>query len=196
MLILTPTIARQLAVSAQRLGEPLPTASKARMFDILKSIRCLQLDPIRAVERTQYLVLWSRLGQYEREWLRELTYRDKALFEFWAHAASIVLSEDYPIHQRLMQTYATNPEKRLYQWIAKNENFKRYVLGRAGSARAAPHRGAGRLCRRTVGVKRMDQRPQFAVHARLSLDQRDDRGGRSGRPQTMVGFNGTALSRS
>lgn len=128
MLTLTPTIARQIAITAQRLGEPQSAASKAQMLDVLRSIRCLQLDPIRAVERTQHLVLWSRLGQYNREWLRELTYQDKALFEFWAHAASIVLSEDFPIHQRLMRTYATDPKKRLHQWVAKNENFKRYVL--------------------------------------------------------------------
>ncbi|MEM7801448.1 MAG: crosslink repair DNA glycosylase YcaQ family protein, partial [Chloroflexota bacterium] len=126
---ISPSTARQLSVSAQRLAEPLPPPSKARMLDILHSIRCLQLDPIRAVDRTQYLVLWSRLGQYDRNWLHELTYQDKALFEYWAHAASLVLTEDYPIHAHLMARYGTDPKRKLAKWIKKNQTFKAYVLG-------------------------------------------------------------------
>ena len=101
--------ARQLSVFAQRLGEARPPASKERMLDILQSIRCLQLDPIRAVERTQFTVLWSRMGSYDRAWLNELTHQDKQLFEYWAHAASIVLTKDYSIHQHMMNKYGTDP---------------------------------------------------------------------------------------
>lgn len=120
--------ARQLAVFAQRLGETRPPSSKARMLDILQTIRCLQLDPIRAVERTQFTVLWSRLGNYERTWLNELTHQDKQLFEYWAHAASIVLTADYPIHQYMMNKYATDPKRKITKWVAQNQNFKNYVL--------------------------------------------------------------------
>lgn len=128
MIPLTPSIARKLAVQAQRLAEPLPPATKERLLDIMRSIRCLQLDPIRAVDRTQYLVLWSRLGPYERRWLHELTFEDRALFEYWAHAASIVLTEDYPIHAHFMRRYATDPKRKITKWIGQNEAFKRYVL--------------------------------------------------------------------
>ncbi|MFT5194804.1 MAG: hypothetical protein ACI9EW_001043 [Cellvibrionaceae bacterium] len=128
MLELTPTQVRQLAVYAQRLGEETAPSSKEHMLDVLRSIRCLQLDPIRAVERTQFTVLWSRLGAYDRNWLNELTYTDKQLFEFWAHAASIVLYEDYPIHQYFMNRYGTDPKKKISKWIVQNQNFKQYVL--------------------------------------------------------------------
>lgn len=99
------------------------------MVDILQTLRCLQLDPIRAVERTQFLVLWSRLGAYERAWLHELAFTDKTLFEYWAHQASIVLTEDYPIHNHFMRHYGTNPKKKVTKWIAQNQGFKAYVLG-------------------------------------------------------------------
>lgn len=128
MLELTILQVRQLAIFAQRLGERTPLSTKERMLDVLQSIRCLQLDPIRAVERTQFTVLWSRLGEYDRQWLNELTYADKKLFEYWAHAASIVLFEDYPIHRYMMDRYGTNPKKKITTWIAQNQEFKKYVL--------------------------------------------------------------------
>ncbi len=128
MLQLTPKQVQQTAVYAQRLGENLPPSSAERMLDIMQSIRCLQLDPIRAVERTQFTVLWSRLGSYDRQWLNQLTHKERHLFEYWAHAASIVLCEDYQIHQYMMNKYATDSKRKITQWVAKNQNFKNYVL--------------------------------------------------------------------
>lgn len=128
MLQLTPKQVQQTAVFAQRLGEKLPPSSPERMRDIMGSIRCLQLDPLRAVERTQFTVLWSRLGDYNRQWLNQLTHEERHLFEYWAHAASIVLCEDYQIHRYLMEKYGTDSKRKLAKWVAQNQNFKRYVL--------------------------------------------------------------------
>ncbi|MCB0037269.1 MAG: winged helix DNA-binding domain-containing protein, partial [Anaerolineales bacterium] len=88
VLKITPQEARRTAVAAQRLAGPYPADTKDNLLDLMQQIRCLQLDPIRAVERTQYLVLWSRLGQYSRDHLHQLLYEDRHLFEYWAHAAS------------------------------------------------------------------------------------------------------------
>ena len=44
--------------------------------------------------------LWSRLGAYEPAWLDELL-EEKQLFEYWAHAASFLPIEDYPLYRRL-----------------------------------------------------------------------------------------------
>ncbi|MEM7536135.1 MAG: crosslink repair DNA glycosylase YcaQ family protein [Chloroflexota bacterium] len=139
---ITPTIARRLAISAQKLSGPYPnlmvrdklskTKMQRAMKEVLQQIRCLQLDPIRAVERTQYLVLWSRLGNYDREVLHELVYgKERFLFEYWAHAASLVLTEDYPIHQYLMRGYGQNGSswsQKVAKWVADNQEFKQYVL--------------------------------------------------------------------
>ena len=47
------------------------------------------------------LVLWSRLGGFDRA--DTLLWRERWLFEYWPHAASVVLTEDYPIHHAMMR---------------------------------------------------------------------------------------------
>lgn len=90
---------RRLAVSRQHLADATPQP----MLDVIRDLGCLQLDPIRAVERTHLLVLWSRLGLFDRAELAELRWQQKALFEYWAHAASMVLTEEYPVHHWRMR---------------------------------------------------------------------------------------------
>jgi uncharacterized protein len=58
-----------------------------------------------------------------------LLWGDRWLFEYWAHAASIVLTEDYPIHQVMMRDYTEtvlSPQRRA--WMAANTDFRRYIL--------------------------------------------------------------------
>src|SRR5512135_3881385 len=72
--------------------------------DVLETIRCmhlLQIDTINVVARSPYLVLWSRLGDYQPEWLDELL-AEGALFEYWVHAACFLPIEDYPLYRRRM----------------------------------------------------------------------------------------------
>ena len=131
MITLTPTLVRQLTVTKQRLVAPMAENSAEGVLDIFRSLGCIQLDPIRAVERTQYLVLWSRLGNYDRELLHEVQFNRKQVFEYWAHAASIVLTENYPIHQHQMKlAHSSGKSKwmqRVRQWMDENEPFRQYV---------------------------------------------------------------------
>ncbi|MCP4168165.1 MAG: winged helix-turn-helix domain-containing protein [Chloroflexi bacterium] len=136
MLALTPTQARRLAITKQRLADPQPKPSTRGILDVFRDLGCIQIDPIRAVERTQYLVLWSRLGKYALSDLDRLVFEDKQLFEYWAHAASIVLIKNYPIHRYQAQRFAKAMdgqgvsawEKRLGKWFQANEAFHHYVL--------------------------------------------------------------------
>ena len=87
-LTLTPTLARRLAISRQRLaGPPAPTTAPG-LLDVVRDLGCLQLDPTNAVARSHLLVLWSRLGVYDPAMLDTLLWEERALFEYWAHAAS------------------------------------------------------------------------------------------------------------
>ncbi|MEZ4679165.1 MAG: crosslink repair DNA glycosylase YcaQ family protein [Caldilineaceae bacterium] len=128
---ITAITARRLAITAQGLAGPQVKPTQASMLALLRQIRCLQLDPIRAVERTQYLVLWSRLGNYKRDHLHDLVYGQRQLFEYWAHCASLVLTEDYPIHEHMMRNYGKSgsaSSQRLTKWVAENDEFRQYVL--------------------------------------------------------------------
>lgn len=127
---LTTQQIRRLNISKQRLTKPQPAATKAGLLDTIRSLGCLQLDPIRAVERTQYLVLWSRLGNYDRDLLHQVQFGDRMLFEFWAHAASIVLTEHYPLFKRTMHDSfggGNAYNKRANVWLKQNETFRQYV---------------------------------------------------------------------
>jgi uncharacterized protein YcaQ len=61
----------------------------------------LQIDTISVVARSPYLVLWSRLGDYDPEWLGE-HLAGGALFEYWAHEACFVPIEDYGLLRHRM----------------------------------------------------------------------------------------------
>jgi len=123
--------ARRLAIATQQLTGPYPKATSENILETLQQIRCLQMDPIRAVERTQYLVLWSRLGNYDHSHFHDLVYKDRALFEYWAHAASFVLTEDYPLHEYMMRHYGqrgSSWSKRIAAWVEQNSEFRNYIL--------------------------------------------------------------------
>lgn len=100
--------ARALLLAAQ--GLQIPPAKPARKEDCLSAIRrmeLLQIDTISVVARSPYLVLWSRLGDYEPRWLDELL-AEGALFEYWSHAACFLPIEDFCLYRRRMLDYAND----------------------------------------------------------------------------------------
>jgi uncharacterized protein len=90
---------RRLAISRQHLDDRAPAGD----LDIVRDLGCLQLDPIRAVERPPEMILFSRTGSDHRDTLETLLWDERSLFTYWAHVASLVLTEDYPVHQWRMR---------------------------------------------------------------------------------------------
>ena len=129
MLRLSVTAARRLAVRAQRLDGPAPRGRPGReaILDVCRSLRCLQLDPTNVVARNHLLVVFSRLGPFDPALLEQLAYEERELFEYWAHEASLVLSEDLPLHRYLMRT---RRHARAEKWWELNEEFRAYILDR------------------------------------------------------------------
>jgi uncharacterized protein len=134
MLRVSPVAARRLAVTAQRLEGPAPRTRPTRdeILDVVRAIRCLQIDPTSVVARNHLLVVFSRLGPYDTALLERLAYEERALFEYWAHEASLVLSEDLPLHVFMMRTppRSTTWHERMQAWWDVNEAFRRYILDR------------------------------------------------------------------
>jgi uncharacterized protein YcaQ len=138
---LSLTQARRLAVRAQHLAGPRdPQAGDGidGMRQVLRGLRVLQIDPVNVVARSHLLVLWSRLGPFDRDDLDTLLWRERWLFEYWAHAASIVLTEDYPIHRDRMRDWRVAADRPRRNWMAANEDFRRYVLDRLRDAGPLP----------------------------------------------------------
>ncbi|WP_405809113.1 winged helix DNA-binding domain-containing protein [Streptomyces sp. NBC_01520] len=132
---LRPQHARRLAISCQHLEGPWPSAGDhGRMWEVLRTLRCLQLDPIDVVAHSHLLVLWSRLGIYDRQELENLLWKERRLFEYWAHAASIVLTEDYQLHQVMMRGYLVDEQsvtrQKIADWFQANTALRDSVLER------------------------------------------------------------------
>jgi uncharacterized protein len=83
----------------------------------------LQIDTISVVNRSPYLVLWSRIGAFENKWLEELL-EEGALFEYWAHAACFLPIEDYGIYRHTM----LNGVKNWRAWIQEHPEEHEKVL--------------------------------------------------------------------
>jgi len=93
--------ARQIMLAAQGFGAPRPPAAKPDVLRLIQQMGVLQIDTIHVIARSPYLVLWSRLGDYNPAWLDELL-AEGALFEYWAHAMCFIPIEDYPLSRRAM----------------------------------------------------------------------------------------------
>ncbi len=133
---LSPALARRLAIMRQRLAGPRPPANSNGIMDIMRDIGYVQIDPMRVVERSHLLVLWSRLGPYDLAHLDKLLWKERQLFEDWAQATSIVLTEDYPIFKALKRTFATGNQpraQRVRDWMEKNKKFHQYILAQLRS---------------------------------------------------------------
>jgi len=122
--------ARRLAISKQYL-----TQHTTPLLDVIRGLGCVQLDPIRAVERTHWLVLWSRLGNFNRADFEQVMWQDRSLFEYWAHAASIVLTEDYPVHAWEMHRWQMSQGKsawarRQREMLNTHTDLRAHILGR------------------------------------------------------------------
>ena len=94
--------ARALMVAAQGLDRrPRRAARKADVPAAIRRMGLLQIDTIHVVARSPYLVLFSRLGNYEPAWLDEALAGGE-LFEYWAHEACFLPIEDYRLYRRRM----------------------------------------------------------------------------------------------
>jgi uncharacterized protein len=91
--------ARWLAVGAQGLARPRPAGPirKRQLHAAIEAIGQLQLDAINVVQRTQFLVLFSRVGAYDVGLLHDLTGPGGELFEYWGHAVALLPVAHHPL---------------------------------------------------------------------------------------------------
>lgn len=92
--------ARALALHAQGLTAPSGAESPPTLdalYETVTRLTCVQIDTLHVVRRSQYLVLWSRLGAYDPADFDRLIYNPahRRLFEYWYHAASLVPLSEY-----------------------------------------------------------------------------------------------------
>ena len=88
--------ARQLALAAQGFGGRPAKPTLRHVRDVFEAVAVVQVDSVNVVCRSQELPLWARLGAHRRDALPLLCKRS-ALFEYWAHEASLLPVELQPL---------------------------------------------------------------------------------------------------
>ena len=99
--------------------------SASGVLDTVRRLGFLQLDPISTVAPPQHLVLWSRLGPFDRTELDRLLWEERSLVEW---DAFLYPSEDLPLLQARMRRRNGAWERRLTAYLKENAAFRRYVL--------------------------------------------------------------------
>lgn len=143
---LSRSAARALHLAAQGLHKaPRKRATKGDVLATIQRMALLQIDTISVVARSPYFVLWSRLGAYEQAWLEQLLAEGK-LFEYWAHEACFVPTEDYGLLRHRMLDPAAMGWKYSVQWMkthrADIDRIKAHIRDH-GPVRSADFERAG-----------------------------------------------------
>ncbi|MEA2494583.1 MAG: uncharacterized protein QOJ29_2494 [Thermoleophilaceae bacterium] len=111
-----------MAVHAQGLALPPQPQSVA---DVVQRIGCLQLDPVAPVARSPLLVLNARMraGATEKA-LDRAAYRERVVFDYWAHEASLCHIDDLALHRWQMRRWLELPRRQVYaDFLQTNTGF-------------------------------------------------------------------------
>lgn len=128
--------ARALALHTQQLDEPSSDSAPSAdaIYNTVERIGWVQLDTLQMVRRSQYIALWSRLGNYDAAAFDRLVFgdgsihsdgrgaNDRRLFEYWMHAACIIPLSLYRFAIPAMRRHANPTGKRRREWLEDPEN--------------------------------------------------------------------------
>ena len=127
--------ARRVALAAQgfTFQDRAKKVTWSHMASMIGRLNLLQIDSVNVLIRSHYLPLFSRLGNYPRATLDERSFgnRNRALFECWAHEASLLPLELHPLMRWRMAraragdgTYAS-----MNRFGQEEKRYLRQVLG-------------------------------------------------------------------
>lgn len=99
---LSLSAARNLHLAAQGLlKKPRRRAQPTDILSTVQRMSLLQIDTINIVARSPYLVLFSRLGHYQPQWLDNALSQGE-LMEYWAHEACFLPRSDFALVRHRM----------------------------------------------------------------------------------------------
>lgn len=113
---MTLDAARRIAIAAQGLARTRPTPWTATTRDlnrVVGTLQIVQIDSVNVLTRSHYLPFFARLGPYDTALLDQV--RDRAprrLIEYWAHEASLIPPELWPLFRfRMERAHAWGVER-------------------------------------------------------------------------------------
>jgi uncharacterized protein YcaQ len=117
--------ARRIALAAQGFDRSRPdTSCDARHIRrVIQRLGLLQLDFVNVLIPAHYLIVYSRLGPYARERFDRLVYGSGEFTEQWAHEASIVPVDCWPLLEHRRRAFRPWPNSP----IMKLRNRDKYL---------------------------------------------------------------------
>ena len=117
-----------LAGSNRRRGNP----TIEEVYSAVERVGWVQIDTLQVVNRSQYIALWSRLGDYDMGHLDKLLFdgestspdNNRRLFEYWAHAACIIPLTSYRWLMPMMSRRASGRGTWHRKWVADPDNAR------------------------------------------------------------------------
>jgi hypothetical protein len=146
--------ARRIALAAQGFGRQRPhgVADIRHIRRVINELGLLQLDFVNVLVPAHYLVVYSRLGPYERARFDRLVYGRREFIEQWAHEASIVPAGYWPLLAHRRAAYRPYPNSPIMQFPERHSYLEKAleivreqgpVTGHDLPAVAGPARRAG-----------------------------------------------------
>jgi uncharacterized protein YcaQ len=136
---LSAQAARRIAVSGALLGgTPLPPTADS-VVKVARHFGGIQIDPTRTVERTQHLVLWSRIRDYDRA-LLERVLKERRAFEY---AAFVTPTDELPELRYFASVWGTGAgswRQRTRDFLKGNAEFRKSILDQLRRAGALQSR--------------------------------------------------------
>ena len=129
--------ARRIALASQGLHSVRPFGKgKQAVLAAIEHLGYVQIDTISVTERAHDHVLWSRVPDYQKQYLQRLQQRDRRVFEFWAHAAAYLPMHEYRYCIPIMRYFSHHHDS----WPKSDRKTMRYVLDRIRSEGAMKSR--------------------------------------------------------
>lgn len=99
-------IVRRLALRSLLLdGRTKVRAGKGGVAQVVERLGYVQIDTISVIERAHHHVLWTRMPGYRPEHLHQALARERTVFEYWGHAASVLPLKDYRFYLPMMKGF-------------------------------------------------------------------------------------------
>lgn len=120
--------ARRIALAAQGFARKRPESCDIRHIRrVIRQLGLLQLDFVNVLIPAHYLVLYSRLGAYQCQRLHDLVYQRREFIEQWAHEASIVPVDAWPLLQHRRDAYQPYPDSPIMKLRGRREYLKQVL---------------------------------------------------------------------
>ncbi len=140
---------RAVALHCQGLAAPdNPVPTPEAIQQLVDRLGCVQIDTLQKVQRSQYIVLWSRLGTYDPADFDRLIYgdggaaTDRQFFEYWLHAACIIPLREFRYRLPRMRRYRSESGHWTWRWASEANNAELMAGVKARIEREGPLRAA------------------------------------------------------